>query len=205
MDIKHFLCWLLVARNPWKGLEMLGQLEIYKADYLHRLAAAAVKLEQEDTAGKIRKMLAAWNASIYERSLLDYARNFVAQNVRRAENQDKSFKKWIYFRTTWAAMRVITDQMSDLALLDFVAAFATTKYVEEYMGDKERGFYSTWDRTRWSRRGKLENGFVDGFVYGWRTSFPTFVRRHDVFTKTEARDFTAVLSGQYGPFGTTEP
>ena len=184
---------------------MLGQLEIYKADYLQRLGAAAVKLAQEDTAGKIRKRLAALNASIYERRRLDYARDFVAQNLRRAENQGKSFKKWISFRTTRAAMRVVLDQMSDLALLDFVAAFATTRYVEGYMRDKERGFYSTWDRSRWSQCGKEEKGFVDGFVYGWRTSFPTAVRfRNEVFTKAEARDFTAVLSGQYGPFGATE-
>ena len=184
---------------------MLGHLEVYKVYYLMRLEAAAMKLEQEDTTAKIRKRRNAWYTSIYQRGRLDYARHFVAHNMHRAKSQRLSFRKWISFTTARAARQLIVDQLSDVALFEFVAPFATPRYVDEYMRDKKRGFYSSWDYTTWSQPGKKRKDFVHGFVYGWRTKFPTVVRfGNDTYTEAYAHDFTAMLSGQYGPFATTE-
>ena len=183
---------------------MLGYLEIYKALYLMKLEEAAVKREHEDTAAKIRTRLAALDASIYERRRLDYAREFVGRNVQRAESRSNSFNEWISIRTTRAAMQVILDRMSDLVLLDFVAPFATTSNVTEYIRDKELELCSSCEPPVWSHGGEKKRGFVEGFVYGWRTSFPTVVRfRHDTLTQAELHELRAILGGQYGPLPTT--
>ena len=179
---------------------MLGRLEIYRIDYLRRLKGAAVRLELEDTAANIQKRLNALGANIYERRRLDYAREFVAKNVHRAKSQGKSFKRWISLRTTMVAMEVIIYEMSDLALLDFVASFATKTHVAGYIRDKKRGLHSSCDILSRKKR----RGFVDGFVHGWRTKFPTVIRfPNDTVTDAHVLEFTAVLSGQYGPFGST--